>query len=288
MTATILFGKPTADRLRAESARRAAGYLSAAGRRPKLTVILAGDDPASRIYVRNKSRACDEAGIDSETVRLPASASGDELKDAVRRANDDRFCDAILVQLPLPAGVESRPILDAVDPLKDVDGFHPENAGRLQQGRPRFVPCTPGGILELLRAHAIDLSGKRAVVAGRSEIVGKPMAALLLAANATVTVAHSKTRDLAAVCREAEILVAAVGRPRLVTAEFVRPGAVVVDVGINRAPEGIVGDVDFDAVKEIASAISPVPGGVGLLTIAMLLKNTLDAAEARHACSDSA
>jgi methylenetetrahydrofolate dehydrogenase (NADP+)/methenyltetrahydrofolate cyclohydrolase len=288
MAATILSGKSLAGNLREEAAAEARAFELKSGRRPKLVVVVVGEDPASRIYVLNKFRACEAANIDSETIRLPASTSGDELLETIRKVNVDTAADGLLVQLPLPPTIESRHVLDAVHPLKDVDGLHPENAGLLQQGRPRFVPCTPAGIFELLDRSGIPIAGRSAVVLGRSEIVGKPMAALLLAANATVTVAHSKTRDLASVCREAEILVAAVGKPRLVTAGFVRPGAVVIDVGINRTPEGIQGDVDFETVRDIASAITPVPGGVGPLTIAMLLKNTVKAALLRLACSASA
>jgi methylenetetrahydrofolate dehydrogenase (NADP+)/methenyltetrahydrofolate cyclohydrolase len=246
-------------------------------------VILVGDDPGSTVYVRSKEKAARDAGIAAETIRLGADAKMGDLLGRVAEANADPAVDGLLVQMPLPSGLDSRRVLDAVDPAKDVDGFHPLNVGLLQQGRPHLVPCTPAGIVELLRRSSIPVAGRRAVVVGRSEIVGKPMAALLLAGNATVTVAHSKTPDLPRVCREAEILVVAIGRPRYVTAEFVRRGAVVIDVGINRLEGGLAGDVDFDSVKEVASAVTPVPRGVGPLTVAMLLKNTVRAAKARAA-----
>ena len=281
MTFRVLEGTSAAAELRAEAAREAAAFLAAFGRPPGLRVILAGDDPGSAVYVRSKEKAAREAGFAAETLRLPGSATESELLGRVSEANRDPSIDGLLVQMPLPAGIDTRKTLDAVDPAKDVDGFHPVNAGLLQQGRAHLVPCTPAGIMELLRRSDIDVAGKRAVVVGRSDIVGKPMAALLLAANATVTMAHSRTRDLPAVCREAEILVVAIGRPRFVTAEFVRPGAVVVDVGINRLEGGLAGDVDFESVRAVASAATPVPRGVGPLTVAMLLKNTVRAANSR-------
>jgi len=281
VTFRVLEGTSAAAELRAEAAREAAAFLAAFGRPPGLRVILAGDDPGSAVYVRSKEKAAREAGFAAETLRLPGSATESELLGRVSEANRDPSIDGLLVQMPLPAGIDTRKTLDAVDPAKDVDGFHPVNAGLLQQGRPHLVPCTPAGIMELLRRSDIEVAGKRAVVVGRSDIVGKPMAALLLAANATVTMAHSRTRDLPAVCREAEILVVAIGRPRFVTAEFVRPGAVVVDVGINRLEGGLAGDVDFESVRAVASAATPVPRGVGPLTVAMLLKNTVRAANSR-------
>jgi len=252
-------------------------------------------------YVSSKTRSAEEAGMAAETVRLPADAPPEALLAEVSRANADPAVHGILVQLPLPKSHDSARVLDAIDPKKDVDGFHPENVGRLQQGRPRFVPCTPAGIVELIDAYEVPLAGRRAVVLGRSDIVGKPMAALLLARDATVTVCHSKTRDLAALCREADLLVAAIGRPGFVTRDFVREGAAVVDVGINRltsleeAPDGLrrserlqrilvekgralVGDVDFDDVAPVAGYLTPVPGGVGPLTVAVLLSNTIKAA----------
>ena len=281
MTARVLEGTAVAAALRAEAAAEAVAFAAEHGRAPGLRVILVGDDPGSSVYVRSKEKAAWEARIAADTLRLPAATTLDELLARVAEANADPAVDGILVQMPLPSGLDGRRVLDAVDPAKDVDGFHPVNVGLLQQGRPHLVPCTPAGIMELLRRAGIGVAGKRAVVVGRSEIVGKPMAALLLAQNATVTVAHSKTADLPAVCREGEILVVAIGRPRFVTAEFVRPGAVVIDVGINRLDTGLAGDVDFDSASEVASGITPVPRGVGPLTVAMLLKNTVRAARSR-------
>jgi methylenetetrahydrofolate dehydrogenase (NADP+)/methenyltetrahydrofolate cyclohydrolase len=286
-------------------ARDAAAEIARTGAPPFLRVILVGENPASQTYVAAKAKAAREAGIEAETVRLDGSVSPEALLAEIEKANRDGSVDGILVQLPLPKGHETARVLDAVHPLKDVDGFHIENVGLLHQGRPRFVPCTPAGILELLSAHAIPLSGRRAVVLGRSDIVGKPVAALLTARDATVTLCHSKTRDLEAVCREGDVLVAALGRPGFVTREFVREGAAVVDVGINRltslddAPErlrrspriraalaergsAVTGDVDFDDVAPAAGWVSPVPGGVGPLTVAMLLQNTVLAATLRE------
>jgi methylenetetrahydrofolate dehydrogenase (NADP+)/methenyltetrahydrofolate cyclohydrolase len=291
--------------------RRVAEDSAAVQRRgvtPGLRVLLVGENPASLSYVGSKTKAALEAGIRAETLRLPADVSPDALLGEVRRANADASVHGILIQLPLPSGHTASKVLDSVDPRKDVDGFHPENVGLLHQGRPRFVPCTPAGILELLVASSVPLSGRRAVVLGRSDIVGKPVAALLTARDATVTICHSKTRDAAAICREADILVAAIGRPGFVTRDFVRPGAAVVDVGINRlsaledAPEGLrrspriaaaiaekgralVGDVDYDDVAPVAGWITPVPGGVGPLTVAMLLANTVQAARQIHGLS---
>ena len=282
MTARVLEGATLAEKLRGEAAEEAAAFRKSSGRAPGLRVLLVGEDPGSAVYVRSKEKAALAAGFHADTVRMPASTSEAELLERVAEANLAEEIDGLLVQMPLPAGIRSRAVLDAVDPRKDVDGFHPVNVGLLQQGRPRFVPCTPAGILELLRREGLTVEGRHAVVVGRSEIVGKPMAALLLAGNATVTVAHSKTPDLAAVCRTAQILIVAIGRPRFVTREFVRPGAVVVDVGINRLETGLCGDVDFESVCEVASAVTPVPKGVGPLTVAMLLKNTVKAAGLRH------
>jgi methylenetetrahydrofolate dehydrogenase (NADP+)/methenyltetrahydrofolate cyclohydrolase len=284
--------------------REAATEIARTGAAPSLRVLLVGENPASQAYVSSKAKAAAESGIRAETLRLPVDIGPESLLAEVENANSDSDVDGILVQLPLPSGHDAARVLDSVHPLKDVDGFHPENVGLLHQGRPRFVPCTPAGIVELLVSSAIPIRGRRAVVLGRSDIVGKPIAALLTARDATVTICHSKTRDLAAVCREADILVAAIGRPGFVTREFVREGAAVVDVGINRlaslddAPEGLkrsarigralqekgrvlVGDVDFDDVVAIAGAITPVPGGVGPLTVAMLLQNTIKAASLR-------
>ncbi len=299
MPARILDGAATARAIRAELVPRV-GALAARGARPGLGVLLVGDDPASAVYVRSKTRAADELGIHHETVRLPATATTSEVATAVEAYNARPEIHGILVQLPLPPQVDAARVLRLVDPGKDVDGFHPENVGLLVQKRPRFVPCTPAGIMELLAREGIALAGRRAVVLGRSDIVGKPMALLLMHADATVTIAHSRTRELAAVTREADLLVAAAGRAALVRGEHVKPGAVVVDVGMNRVedpalarellpPErwdefarkgyALVGDVHAPEVRERAAALTPVPGGVGPLTIALLMKNTVTAAE---------
>lgn len=279
MTATILDGKALAARRRAALAERVAGL----GFRPGLRVVRVGDDPASGVYVRNKDRAAKEAGFDSATLQLPEATTEAELLALVRRLNDDPAVDGILVQLPLPAHIRTDAVLDAVAPGKDVDGFHPVNQGALALGRPGLVPCTPRGVMLLLEEAKVSLSGARAVVVGRSTIVGKPVAALLLAANATVTVAHSRTRDLASECRRAEIIVAAVGRAQLVRGDWVANGATVIDVGINRGADGkLVGDVSFGEVVGHAGAVTPVPGGVGPMTIACLLENTLQAALGRR------
>jgi len=303
-TAKILQGADLAREIRESARAEAAAFAAITGRTPHLRVLLAGNDPASETYVRAKTHAAAEAGLRAETRALPVDVAPDELLAEVDAANRDDDVDGILVQLPLPEGHDTRRVLDAVLARKDVDGVPPENVGLLQQGRPRFTPCTPAGILALLEANGISLPGRRAVVVGRSEIVGKPVAALLAARDATVTLAHSKTTDLPAVCREADVLVVAIGRPAFVTADFVRPGAVVVDVGVNRltaerelpkALEGsasireelrkkgraLVGDVAFEEVARIAGALTPVPGGVGPLTVAMLLKNTVLAAAIR-------
>jgi methylenetetrahydrofolate dehydrogenase (NADP+) / methenyltetrahydrofolate cyclohydrolase len=243
-----------------------------------------GDDPASEVYVRNKRKACEAVGIESQLHRLPASASSEELLKLVAKLNKDEAVHGILVQLPLPPQIDTTRVLLAVNPAKDVDAFHPENVGRLVQGRPRFLPCTPQGVQQLLVRSGIEIAGRQVVIVGRSDIVGRPLSIMLSlrgpGGDATVTLCHSRTLDLAAITRQADILIAAIGRPKFVTAEMVKRGAVVVDVGINRNDEGLVGDVDFAAVREVASAITPVPGGVGPLTIAMLLRNTLLAAEA--------
>ncbi|ATR23216.1 Methylenetetrahydrofolate dehydrogenase (NADP+) [Roseomonas mucosa] len=279
MSATILDGKALAARRRAALAERVAGL----GFRPGLRVVRVGEDPASGVYVRNKDRAAKEAGFDSATLQLPEGTTEAELLALVRRLNDDPAVDGILVQLPLPAHIRTDAVLDAVDPGKDVDGFHPVNQGALALGRPGLVPCTPRGVMLLLEEAKVSLSGARAVVVGRSTIVGKPVAALLLAANATVTVAHSRTRDLASECRRAEIIVAAVGRAGLVRGDWVDNEATVIDVGINRGADGrLVGDVAFGEVVDHAGAITPVPGGVGPMTIACLLENTVQAALGRR------
>jgi methylenetetrahydrofolate dehydrogenase (NADP+)/methenyltetrahydrofolate cyclohydrolase len=279
MSATILDGKALAARRRAALAERVAGL----GFRPGLRVVRVGDDPASGVYVRNKDRAAREAGLDSATLQLPEGTTEAELLALVQRLNDDPAVDGILVQLPLPAHIRTDAVLDAIDPGKDVDGFHPVNQGALALGRPGLVPCTPRGVMLLLEEAKVSLSGARVVVVGRSNIVGKPVAALLLAANATVTVAHSRTRDLASECRRAEIIVAAVGRAGLVRGDWVANEATVIDVGINRGSDGrLVGDVAFGEVVGHAGAITPVPGGVGPMTIACLLENTLQAALGRR------
>ena len=292
MTARLLDGKALAAELRAEAAAEAAAFLREAGRAPGLGVILAGDDPASRSYVTAKEKACTEAGIASREVLLPADASRAQLLDAVAELNAADGIDGILVQLPLPDPSMEDEVIAAMDPDKDVDGFHPVNAGRLVLGLPTFVPCTPAGIVEMLRRAGIGLRGAEAVVVGRSRIVGRPLSILLSrkGSDATVTVCHTRTRDLKEHTLRADILVAAAGRPGTVTADMVKPGAVVIDVGVNRIPDAtkargyrLAGDVDFEAVREVASAITPVPGGVGPLTIAMLLKNTVAAARRRRA-----
>jgi methylenetetrahydrofolate dehydrogenase (NADP+)/methenyltetrahydrofolate cyclohydrolase len=286
MTAEIIDGKAFAERLRARVAAAVPAFAAAAGRAPGLAVVLVGEDPASAVYVRAKGRATEAAGMASFEHRLPDTAGQAELAGLVEALNFDEAVDAILVQLPLPAGIDDRALIGAIDPAKDVDGFHVANAGRLAVGEEGLVPCTPLGCLMLLRERLGDLSGLEAVVVGRSNIVGKPMAQLLLRENCTVTVAHSRTRDLPAVVRRADIVVAAVGRPAMIEGGWLKPGATVIDVGINRvdAEDGrtsLVGDVDFDSARKVAGAITPVPGGVGPMTIAVLLRNTLAAAHAR-------
>jgi methylenetetrahydrofolate dehydrogenase (NADP+)/methenyltetrahydrofolate cyclohydrolase len=286
LAAKILRGKEFAEAFKRDAYDRARALEEKYGVTPGLAVVLVGEDPASQVYVRNKDKACAQLALFSRVVKLPETATKQEVLAAVDELNADARIHGILVQLPLPAalrGVE-REITDRIDPQKDVDGFHPVNVGRLVSGEPGLIPCTPHGVLKMLQMAGIEMDGKRAVVVGRSNIVGKPMASLLLAQNATVTICHSHTRDLPAVTREADILVAAVGRPRFITADMVKPGAAVIDVGINRiAPKKLVGDVDFEAVSEIAGAITPVPGGVGLLTVAMLMENVVTAAEQQAA-----
>ena len=272
-------GKMTAKTIRDEVRVEVSAALGRGLRAPGLAVILVGEDPASQVYVRNKEKACADAGIRSVAHRLPASTGQDELLALIRTLNAAPDIDGILLQLPLPAGLNADTCLLAIDPAKDVDGFHPENVGRLLLGLPGFVSCTPAGIIELLRRYDLPTEGRKAVVVGRSNIVGKPLAALLARpgryGNATVTVCHSRTANLADECRSADFLFAAIGRPRFITRDMVKPGAVIIDVGINRTETGLCGDVDFAGVSDIASAITPVPGGVGPMTIAMLLKNTL-------------
>ncbi|WP_334156929.1 bifunctional methylenetetrahydrofolate dehydrogenase/methenyltetrahydrofolate cyclohydrolase FolD [Oryzomicrobium sp.] len=282
MTAKLLDGNALAKKLRADFKARAEA-LAAQSTRPGLAVILVGENPASQVYVRNKVNACAEAGFHSVKLDYPADVAPAEVLAKIAELNADPAIHGILVQLPLPRQFDEDEVLEAISPEKDVDGFHAENVGALMQGNPRFLPCTPYGVMKLLEEAGGSLKGKEAVVIGRSNIVGKPMAMLLLHAGCTVTVCHSQTADLGFHTRRADILVAAVGRPRFVTGDMVKPGAVVIDVGINRLPaeQGgkLCGDVDFDSVKEVAGAITPVPGGVGPMTITMLLANTLESAE---------
>ena len=274
----IIDGKALAGSIRGDIARKAA-RLAERGVRPGLAVILAGEDPASRVYVRNKVRACEETGVRSWLFEYAASATQEEILGRVAALNADRAVHGILVQLPLPKHIDATRVLETISPAKDVDGFHAENLGALVAGRPGFVPCTPAGVMRLIEHAGVPLAGRHAVVVGRSNIVGKPLALLLLQRDATVTVCHSKTANLAALARQADVLVAAVGRPRLVTAEMVKPGACVIDVGVNRLPDGsLAGDVDFAHASKVAGAITPVPGGVGPMTIAMLLENCVAAA----------
>lgn len=275
MSAKILDGKALSQKIRAELKEEVTG-ISKNGRTPGLAVVIVGDDPASRKYVNNKNRACNEIGMVSREYALPAQTSEAELLELVEKLNHDSEIDGILVQLPLPKGIDERKIIDAISPDKDVDAFHPENVGKIMIGGGTFLPCTPAGIMELIKLTGIDVCGKECVVVGRSNIVGKPMSMLLLAANGTVTVCHSKTENLADVTRRADILVVAVGKPEMITADMIKPGAVVIDVGMNRLESGkFVGDVEFSGAKEVAGAITPVPGGVGPMTIAMLMRNTL-------------
>lgn len=278
MAAQLLDGKAMSAELREELALRVQ-RLKEKGVTPGLAVILVGEDPASQIYVKNKELGCQQVGIHSVTIRLPETASQAELEAQIVKLNADASIHGILVQLPLPQGLDEAAALARILPEKDVDGFHLLNAGRLFTGQQGVVACTPKGAMEMLHRTGIDLSGKEAVVVGRSNIVGKPMAMLLLQKNATVTICHSRTANLAEHTRRADVLVAAVGKPRFITADMVKPGAVVIDVGINRVDGKVVGDVDFDAVREVASWITPVPGGVGRMTITMLLANTIEAAE---------
>jgi methylenetetrahydrofolate dehydrogenase (NADP+)/methenyltetrahydrofolate cyclohydrolase len=301
----LLDGKALAAQLRAEVAQGVAELRARGGRSPGLTAVLVGEDPASKVYVASKTRACEEVGMRGRNLQLPAATTAEELAAEIDRLNADEAVDGILVQLPLPKGLPERQLLDRVDPAKDVDGFHPTNVGRLWLDQPAPAPATPSGVIELLRRNGIALEGQRAVVVGRSQIVGKPLAGLLLRAHCTVTIAHSRTRDLEALCREADILVAAIGRPGAIGAAHVREGAVVIDVGINRVRDAalaerlfpgdearraefakkgsiLVGDVDFAAVAPRCAAITPVPGGVGPLTVAMVVANTLAAARRRQ------
>ncbi|MGC6444545.1 MAG: bifunctional methylenetetrahydrofolate dehydrogenase/methenyltetrahydrofolate cyclohydrolase FolD [Rubripirellula sp.] len=302
MTAERLDGKRIASEIREEIATEVAQHVALGHSKPCLAAILVGEDPASQVYVRNKERACEKAGIEGRTFRLPASITQSQLLTKIQELNQDDSVHGILVQLPLPKtgndgqGFDERAVLDTVAPLKDVDAFSPVNVGLLMQGRHRFLPCTPHGIVQLLHRYQISTAGKHVVVVGRSDIVGKPMAMMLAqrdgscgseVANATVTLAHSRTEDLAKVCRTADILIAAVGVPEMIRGEMIREGAVVIDVGINRVEDRLVGDVHFEEASQVASAITPVPGGVGPLTIAMLLHNTLLAAKLQSTIAPS-
>ena len=288
MSAVIMDGKAISKEIQAEIATEVASFVEQSGVTPCLAAVLVGDDPASEVYVRNKHRACERVGIASQMHKLPASTSQDELLQLIGQLNAQDEVHGILIQLPLPDSIDTLQVLDAVDPGKDVDAFHPENVGLISQGRPRFLPCTPHGVQQILDRCGIEMSGKHAVIVGRSDIVGKPMSMLLTAknstrgpqaANATVTLCHSRTQNLNEVCRSADVIVAAIGVPKFITADMVKPGAVVVDVGINRTDDGLCGDVDFESVKEVAGHLTPVPGGVGPLTVTMLMYNTLDAAK---------
>lgn len=288
MTARKLDGKAIALQIRSEVQAEVASFIESKNIKPTLAAILVGEDPASQVYVRNKEMACEKAGMGSQLHRLPASTTTEELLGLLQRLNDDPAVHGILVQLPLPKHIDERLVLDAVSANKDVDAFSPENVGLMSQGRPRYLPCTPHGVMQLLHREGIETTGKRVVVIGRSDIVGKPLVSMLLQkegpcgptnANATVTCVHSRTPNLPELTRQADILIVAIGKANFVTADMVKPGAVVIDVGINRLGDGIVGDVDYAGVIEVASAVTPVPGGVGPLTIAMLLRNTLEAAK---------
>jgi methylenetetrahydrofolate dehydrogenase (NADP+)/methenyltetrahydrofolate cyclohydrolase len=277
--ATIIDGKAIAQDVREQVARDVAAFTAETGVVPGLATVLVGEDPASAIYVANKRRACVEVGIADLHRHLPAGVAQAELLALLHELNADAAVSGILLQLPVPAPLDGAALTTAIAPDKDVDGLTPISAGRLVQGIPGLRPCTPSGVIALLDAHGVALEGAETVVVGRSDLVGKPLAHLLLARNATVTICHSRTRDLPAVCARADVLVAAVGVPRLLGADAVKPGATVIDVGMNRTPEGLCGDVDFDAVREVAGLLTPVPGGVGPMTIAMLLRNTLTAAQ---------
>src|SRR5271157_1700556 len=282
MAATLLDGKVLAEKIRAEIAADVGEFTRRTGAKPCLAAVLVGADPASQVYVRSKQKACEKYGLISRLERLGAETTTEELLALIDRLNRDPGVHGILVQLPLPKPLDTPRVLDAVLPCKDVDAFHPENVGRIVQGRPLFLPCTPHGIQEILLRHQIPTAGAHVVVVGRSEIVGKPIAMMLMqkgpGADATVTICHSRSRDLPSITRTADILIVAIGRAKFVTADMVKPGAVVIDVGINRTEAGLVGDVDFAAVRAVAGRITPVPGGVGPLTVAMLLHNTLLAA----------
>jgi methylenetetrahydrofolate dehydrogenase (NADP+)/methenyltetrahydrofolate cyclohydrolase len=279
MAATIIDGKAVSKKIRLQLTEEVAEFKAKTGITPGLAVVLVGEDPASQTYVRNKEKSTVKAGMYSEVHRLSADTSEEQLLNLVEKLNQDIKIHGILVQLPLPKHIDETKVLNAINPHKDVDGFHPVNAGHLFIGQDSFIPCTPHGIMELLADEGVDLKGKQAVVVGRSNIVGKPVAMLLLQQHATVTICHSRTADLGAITRQADVLVVAVGRPNFITGDMIKPGAVVIDVGINRLDQGLVGDVDFESAKAVAGSITPVPGGVGPMTITMLLKNTLAAAQ---------
>ena len=282
MPATLIDGKAIAAEVRSEVKASVEEFVGRYERRPVLATVLVGEDPASQVYVANKHRACEETGMESRHVALSQEATQEEVLDRVRELGADDSVDGILVQLPVPGQVDPDPVIVSIPHWKDVDGLNPYNAGLLASGSPGMVPCTPAGVIDLLVRTDVEIKGSRAVVVGRSNLVGRPVASLLLDRDATVTICHSKTEDLAGECREADILVAAVGIPGMIRADWVKPGATVIDVGINRTDDGLVGDVDFGPVSEIAGAITPVPGGVGPMTIARLMANTLTAAKARE------
>jgi methylenetetrahydrofolate dehydrogenase (NADP+)/methenyltetrahydrofolate cyclohydrolase len=280
VAARIIDGKALAQQVREGLAKESAAVLAKTGMKPGLATILVGDDPASHLYVKSKQKACDAAGIYIDDSKLPANTTQADLLTLISQKNADPKIHGILVQLPLPKHIDSKVVLDAVSPQKDADGFHPYNFGRLVEGSPIFEACTPKGVIKMIQSTGMSIEGKRAVVLGRSNIVGKPLALMLLHRHATITICHSKTKDLPAVCREAELLLVAIGKAKFVTADMVREGAVVIDVGTNRLPDGkVVGDVDFESVSQKAGWISPVPGGVGPMTIAMLLDNTVESAK---------
>lgn len=291
MAAQVLDGKAVAKTIREEVAEEVQQWITSGGKTPTLAAVLVGEDPASQVYVRNKERACEKVGIASRLVRKSEATTTEQLLELLAELNADDDVDGILVQLPLPGDIDSQRVLDAVAPMKDVDAFAPENVGLLVQGRPRYLPCTPHGVIRMLVNYGIELAGKHVVVVGRSDIVGKPLANMAVQrdlgfgskfANATVTICHSRSQDLPSITRQADILVAAVGQPQMITADMIKTGAVVVDVGINRIESGLVGDVDYNAAVQVASAVTPVPGGVGPLTIAMLLRNTLTACKLQN------
>ena len=288
MAATLLDGKALAKKIQAELAEQVAVFTEQTQKVPTLATVLVGEDPASQVYIRNKIRSCERVGMESRHIPLPADVSQEALMEEVQQLNRDDTVHGILVQLPLPDGLDAQPILDAILPAKDVDAFHPENVGLLSQGRPRYLPCTPHGVIQLLHRGGIETAGKHCVIVGRSDIVGKPLGLMLVqrqsgcgptAANATVTICHSRTQNLRDITKQADVLIAAIGQAEFITADMVKPGSVVVDVGINRGENGLVGDVAFEEVSEVATAITPVPGGVGPLTVTMLLENTLRAAQ---------